>query len=133
MAKLSIALILITVIALSGCVGGTTEKSASDGSVKIIPLAIAHTGYSPSTITVNKGDYVKIQAVAAVGTSTHAHGVTIDEYGINKKVTTEDPASPEVIEFLADKAGTFKIYCGTCKEGIFGAEHPKIEAKLVVK
>ncbi|MBI4095835.1 MAG: cupredoxin domain-containing protein [DPANN group archaeon] len=132
MAKLAIALILIAVIALSGCAGNTAGKS-TDGTVKIIPLTIAHTSYNPGKINVNLGDYVKIQAVAAVGTSTHAHGVTIDEYGINKKVTTEDPSSPEVIEFLADKAGTFKIYCGTCKEGIFGTDHPKIEAELVVK
>ncbi len=133
MVKISIALFIIAIIALSGCTGSTAGKNTADGTVKIIPIMIAHTGYSPSTITVNKGDFVKIQATTAVGTSTHAHGITIDEYEINKRVTTEDPSSPELIEFLADKAGTFRIYCGTCKDGIFSTDHPKIEAKLIVK
>jgi heme/copper-type cytochrome/quinol oxidase subunit 2 len=58
------------------------------------------------------------------------HGITISDYGIERSVTSS--TEPTIIEFTADKKGTFKIYCSTCEKGIFGARHPKIEATLVV-
>lgn len=147
MQKIAIALIALVLVA--GCVGGsktttTTEPPATTappatspptttGPVKTFDMLIAHTAYGTPVISVNKGDHVVIKARAFEGTSTHKHGITIDEFGVNKAVTTEDASNPEVIEFDATKVGEFKMYCGTCKDGIYGANHPKLNGQLIVK
>jgi plastocyanin len=151
--KLLIVGLILAVILVSGCAGSQksptsqspepqsgeapagqgSAASVSGGGTKTIHVTIDHTAYSPATITVNKGDHVKILASTGVGTSRHNHGITIDEYVINQAILTEDKNTPTVIEFDATKAGTFKIWCKTCEQGIFGAEHPKIEGTLVVK
>jgi plastocyanin len=112
---------------------GEQPQAGAQPTKKTFDMTIFHTGYSPSTIRVKAGDTVEIRAVTAPGTNNHNHGITIDEYGINQAVTTEDRSNPEVITFLADKKGTFSIYCGPCREGIFGLNHPDIRATLIVE
>ncbi|MEM5805530.1 MAG: cupredoxin domain-containing protein [Candidatus Aenigmatarchaeota archaeon] len=109
-----------------------TQESPSEPTTKTFTVTIYHTSYIPSTFTVNKGDTVRILAVTAPGTASHNHGITIDEYGINQVVTTEDPDNPTVIEFVANKSGTFRIYCKPCWDGPFGRNHPNIQATLIV-
>lgn len=111
----------------------TTAQTTTTPSVQEIKMTIFHTSYSPNKISVNMGDTVRILATAAAGTSSHLHGVTIDDYGINQVVTTEDANNPVKIEFAANKRGTFKIYCKTCWDGPFGTGHPDIQATLEVK
>ena len=105
----------------------------TDEAVKEINLIIGHTFYNPSEITAKKGQKLRINAIAASGTSGHNHGVTIDAFGINEAVTTEDPNNPKVIEFTPDRTGTFTIYCKTCLEGPFADRHPKITGTLIVE
>ncbi len=134
---------VLLLMALAACTGNTetggTPRVTSDGGLpaesgaKEISLEIFHSEYRPSRIEVSKGDTVRISAVTSKGTSTHNHGITIDEYGINTAVTTEDKNSSVVVEFTADKAGEFKIYCKPCLSGPFGEMHPPIKATLVVK
>ena len=118
MNKAIIALVFFVVL-VSGCTTQpsttttTTSQQAIQQGTKEFNVVIGHTFYNPSTFVVNKGDIVKFLAIAASGTSSHMHGITIDEYGINQAVTNEDSQNPTVIEFLADKIGEFKIYCKT--------------------
>lgn len=105
--------------------------------VKEFAMIISHTSYSPDKFTVNKGDTVRFLANAAKGTGAqsgfdHNHGITIDEFDVNQAVPTEVGNPPVVIQFVADKAGEFRIYCKTCLDGPFGANHPAIQATLVV-
>lgn len=115
--------------------GGITNPPVqqTNETIKTINMIIYHTGYDPSLITANKGDKVRIFAVTASGTSSHNHGITIDAYGINRAVTSENSNSPVLIEFVAEKTGKFTIYCNSCKEGIYGNAHPDIRATLEVK
>ena len=125
-----ILLSVLAVLLVAGCVQSNTSDSSTPGQFQI---TISHTGgYSPSTFNVNQGETVKFIATTAPGTETHMHGITIDEYEINQVVTTSDKNNPVAIEFVADKAGTFTIYCKTCREGPFGTGHPDIRATLVV-
>jgi len=142
------AFLVLSVLLVSGCVsqyggtqtGGTgtnqtTTAPPSAPGIKEFSMTIGHTFYNPSTITVNKGDTVRIMAVSATGTGlesgvSHNHGITIDEYNINVAIPSE--TRPVVISFVADKTGTFSIYCKTCWDGPFGREHPDIRATLVV-
>ena len=135
MKKVLIILFILSILTISACTPKDTgQTTTTQGGTKIVSMVIGHTFYQPpDTITVNKGDKVRIEATAAQGTGSHKHGIAIDEYGINKAVTTEDKNNPTIIEFTADKQGTFKIYCKSCLEGPYGENHPKIEAKLVVQ
>lgn len=132
--------ILFAVILVSGCVQQSqTQQPPAQPNETHAPqtrqfsMVIGHTFYNPSTLTVNKGDTVVIKAVAAPGTVSHLHGITIDDYEINEAVISEDPNNPVVIQFIADKEGAFTIYCKTCWSGSFGQGHPPIKAFLDVK
>ena len=78
--------------------------------------------FTPAVITVQQGDYVRVN----LKTADVAHGWYIDGYDINIKVSGGDTTS---VEFVADKAGTFKIRCSvTC-----GPFHPFVAGKFVVQ
>ncbi len=98
-------------------------------STKEFKVTIDHSGgYSPNKITVNKGDTVKILATS--NQPPHRHGIAIDAYNINTEVTSSTVAT--TVEFVADKTGTFEIYCKTCLDGPLGP-HPQLKGTLEVK
>lgn len=74
----------------------------------------------PSTITVKKGDQVRIQAVSKVPGIGSAHGLTIEAFKIKEVADNQG----KTIEFTADKAGIFPISCHL--------HPPHIGAQLVV-
>lgn len=61
----------------------------------------------PSTLTVNKGDVVKIHAVTKIKAPGNAHGFAIPGYRIEQVITEKGSD----IEFIADKAGIFALQC----------------------
>ncbi|MEK6982340.1 MAG: cupredoxin domain-containing protein [Candidatus Micrarchaeota archaeon] len=149
--KLFIVLGLVFALLLFGCAGSTPTTQTGTQSTAVAPstatdtakefkVTIGHdSGYNPKAFTVNKGDVVRFLAVTEPGTSWHGHGITIDEYGVNQVVKSEDKSNPVKIQFTADKTGTFKIYCKTCDEptnswkATTGGAHPDIQATLIVK
>ncbi len=67
--------------------------------------------FSPSTITVNKGDTVKITLV----NKDVSHGISIPDFGFDLKAGAGQTASGQ---FTADKAGTFQFRCNVfCGDG----------------
>lgn len=60
--------------------------------------------YSVKEITVKKGDMVKITITATKG----MHNFNIDELNIHAETPLN---TPTVVEFAADKAGTYIYYC----------------------
>jgi plastocyanin len=136
-----VAIALLAVLLLAACAAQQAAPPASpappaDPGAKVFNMVISHTRIDPSTIEVSLGDTVRINALSAPGTGvesgfSHNHGVAIDEYGINVATTSE--VTPTSIDFVADKAGTFTIYCKTCWDGPFGHQHPDIRATLIVK
>ncbi len=78
--------------------------------------------FTPAVITVQQGDHVRVN----LKTADVSHGWYIDGYDINIKVSGGETES---VEFVADKAGTFKIRCSvTC-----GPFHPFVAGKFVVQ
>lgn len=60
--------------------------------------------YSLKEMSVKKGDLVRVKITNTAG----MHDFTIDEYGIKKEL----PMGQEVVvEFTADKTGSFVYYC----------------------
>lgn len=78
--------------------------------------------FDPAQIKVKKGDRVRI----TITSEDVEHGFAIREYGINKRLV---PGNPVVVEFTADKAGTFTIYCSV----YCGPGHGGMRGKLIVE
>lgn len=98
------------------------NKGPEATAVKEFKITANNFAFSPSTITVKKGDKVKL-----VVTSTDVdHGIAIKEYDINKKI---DKGKTEMIEFTADKTGEFEFYCSV----FCGSGHKSMKGKLIVQ
>ena len=106
------ALYVITIFAIvfiSGCVAYQTtapEQTAETGELKEFTVEASEFSFNPSSITVNKGDRVKI-TFKNVGSAVH--NFVIDELGVS--TNTLSPGGIETIEFIADRSGTSAFYC----------------------
>lgn len=78
--------------------------------------------FEPSTITVNRGDRVRLK----ITSEDVAHGLAIPQFKVNSRL---EPGQETVVEFTADQNGTFTFFCS-----IFcGAGHSGMRGTLVVK
>lgn len=82
-----------------------------------IPISVSDNGtlklsstpeglYVPNTMRVKLGTNVRIEADAKTLTGG-MDTIIIDAYGIRKVISPQD----NVVEFIADKAGNFRVYC----------------------
>lgn len=88
--------------------GGIAEDEATQSeevAVKEFTVTGKNFSFSPATIKVKKGDKVKITFENSEG----FHDFVIDEFGAATK-QFKAPGT-EVLEFTADKAGSFEYYC----------------------
>ncbi len=85
--------------------GYTTSATIAAPAEKVFVVTGKNYSFTPATITVNKGDKVKITFKNTSG----FHDFKIDEFGVAAK-KTQSPTE-EVLEFTADKAGSFEYYC----------------------
>ena len=83
----------------------TTTETTSTASVKEFTVSGSNYAFDPSTIKVKKGDKVKITFKNTQG----FHDWVIDEYGVATKQA--NAPTTEVLEFTADKVGSFEYYC----------------------
>lgn len=81
------------------------QVSVGAGTVKSFTVDGNNFAFSPKTITVNKGDTVRITFKNTGGT----HDLKIDEFNVSTAKLSG--GQEETIEFVADKAGTFEYYC----------------------
>lgn len=82
-----------------------SSETTDTASVKEFNVEATSFAFAPKTMTVNKGDTVKITVRNAGGT----HDLKIDEFNtVTKRLATGES---ETITFIADKTGTFEYYC----------------------
>lgn len=84
---------------------GEMEGIVAEEAVKEFTVSGNNFSFNPSTIKVKKGDKVKITFINSEG----FHDWVVDEFGVATK-QTQAPTT-EVIEFTADKSGSFEYYC----------------------
>ena len=93
---------------LSACVVAlvtVAAKGQDQGQVREFTVVGDHYAFSPSTLTVNKGDVVKVTFTA----KDIAHSFTIDgPYRISKRAAAQQSVT---FEFRADTEGAHPIYC----------------------
>ena len=91
-------------------------------SVKSFSLTAKNWEFVPSTITVNKGDTVKLTITATDVT----HGFFLADFNVS---ATLEPNQPKTVQFVADKTGTFSFRCSVfCGDG-----HSGMRGTLIVK
>ncbi|HLC73480.1 MAG TPA: cupredoxin domain-containing protein [Candidatus Nanoarchaeia archaeon] len=78
--------------------------------------------FEPSTITVKKGDKVKLLITG----EDVKHGFKLTDFNINEDI---EPGKTTTIEFTADKIGTFSFMCSV----FCGSGHSDMEGKLIVE
>lgn len=63
-----------------------------------------HPKFSPTELTVNKGDLVRLR----INVTSGMHSFKIDEFGVFSETPTNQVTT---VEFVADKTGEFVYYC----------------------
>jgi nitrosocyanin len=62
----------------------------------------------PATLVVKKGERVRVKLINKVKSDPNVHGFNISDFGVKVDVYRD---KPETVEFTADKAGLFKVWC----------------------
>ena len=79
--------------------------------------------FEPAVLEVDEGDRV----ILRLRSSDTAHGLAIKEFKVKKDLP--DTGEEVTVEFVATKAGTFKVECSEyCGKG-----HSKMRGRLVVR
>ncbi len=81
------------------------ERSGKD--VHVYMTAI-RSHFTPDRIEVEEGDTIHLHLTSMEQAEDQVHGFTIDMYNVNISL---EPGKHENITFVADKAGTFPMYC----------------------
>jgi cytochrome c oxidase subunit 2 len=83
-----------------------TSGATTTGAVKEFTVTGSNFKFDPATLTVNKGDTVKITFKNA---GTAPHNITFTDFSAASKTITS--GANDTVQFVADKAGTFQYYC----------------------
>ena len=79
-------------------------QDSAQGQVREFTISGNRYAFSPSTLTVNRNDLIKITFTA----QDIAHSFTVEGYRIMKRAGAGQTVT---FEFRADQAGTFEFYC----------------------
>lgn len=89
--------------------------SAMESNVKEFTVTGSSFKFDPATLAVNKGDKVKVTFKSAGG----FHDFVIDEFNVKSKIIG---SGQDVVEFTADKSGTFNYYCSVDNHRAMGMQ-----------
>lgn len=90
--------------------------------LKIFEVSAKQWEFIPSPIKVKEGDLVRLK----ITTADVAHSLALPEFGIMEMI---EPGKEAVVEFLADKRGTFDFYCSVpCGPG-----HGDMRGQLIIE
>jgi cytochrome c oxidase subunit 2 len=118
-----LAYLMCALLVMLGSVSmGGVQSTATSGEVREIKMTARKYEFAPDTVTVKKGDHVKLIITAL----DRDHGFKLEAFGINQKLIKGDPTT---IEFTADKAGTFPFKCSE----FCGLGHGRMKGKLIVE
>lgn len=84
-----------------------TENTMTEENVKEFEVAGTDFKFNPDSMTVNKGDTVRV--VFTNTDESMPHDWVIDEF--NARTKQLQPGQSETIEFVADQSGEFEFYC----------------------
>lgn len=91
--------------------------------IKEFTIEMKQFSFTPHTITVQKGDTVRLTLTS----KDVSHGFAIDEFGINSGPVAKN--QQKTVEFIANKAGTFTFRCSV----VCGSGHSSMKGTLIVE
>lgn len=102
--------------------GSQTAPVMATEDVKEFTVTAKSWAFDPGTITVHKGDKVRLKITSVDVT----HGFKLEDFNVKLNL---EPGKTQIVEFVADKAGTFSFFCSVyCGEG-----HRQMKGQLVVE
>ena len=90
---------------------GSIIPAAADTHRELHAVNINYEGnnvWTPGTYVVKRGEQVRFKLFNRVKADPNVHGFAIDEFKVKADVYRD---KPETVEFVADKAGLFRIWC----------------------
>lgn len=120
-------MMLIGLTVMSTASARTVAQVGKDAGMKAqsvheIQVTLRKYEFSPGSLRVRKGQQVKLVMVAA----DHDHGFKLDDFNVDQKIPK---GTTVVVEFTADKAGTFQFRCSS----VCGLGHRSMKGTLVVE
>lgn len=103
-------LVVIGGMALAG-VAHVARVEAQQAVRELTLVNIKYEGsniWVPGPLVVKKGERIKLRGINNVKDDPAEHGLAIDEFGVKMVVNR---GKPETTEFVADKAGIFRVWC----------------------
>ncbi len=98
------------------------DKPAIVPSVQSFTLSAKQWQFSPSTITVKKGNTVKL----TINSIDVTHGFSIPDFNVSE---TLSPGQTVQVEFLANTSGSFSFFCNV----FCGSGHSGMKGTLIVE
>ncbi len=120
--------LVLAVVLVSGCIGqigtqpSTPDRTGATGEIKEFEMTVKQWEFTPSIITVNKGDTVELHITSI----DVAHGFALPDFGISERL---EPGEDVHVEFIADKTGTFSFWCDV----LCGSGHGSMRGQLIVE
>jgi cytochrome c oxidase subunit 2 len=100
----------------------TVDIPDNGSTVKEFDITAKNWNFMPGTLTVNKGDTVKLN-ITSIDVE---HGFMLLAFGVSEGLR---PGETTEIEFVADKVGTFSFYCSV----FCGSGHRDMTGELIVQ
>lgn len=92
----------------------TGTSTTPDATVKTFTVTGSNFAFAPKTLSVNKGDTVKIIFKNSGG----MHNFVLDEFGVRSAVIGSGQEA--TLQFIADKTGGFEYYCSVGEHRAMG-------------
>lgn len=114
--------------AISRCILAATaltigaSATGEQGTRRKFEVTASRFHFEPASLEVTEGDQIALTLRSADGT----HGIAIPEFKV--KATIPKGGSPVTVEFVAEKAGTYKFECSE----YCGSGHRQMKGRLVV-
>ena len=93
----------------------TATETTTTGTVKEFTVHGSNFKFSPNSITVNKGDKVKIIFIS----DDSSHDICVEGYGCSSVVRGGQTIT---LEFMANESGNIKFFCSVDGHRSFGME-----------
>jgi len=118
-----VALFILAVSHFSFVYAADLEASGKiEDGVRVIEVKASQFKFQPDPIVVKLGEKVKLVVTSADVT----HGLAIGEFKVNLTIPTQET---KTVEFIADQAGSFRVFCSV----YCGSGHTHMQAKLIVQ
>lgn len=119
----AVVLLVVSIAGLPAAALGYESLRHSGHDSEVITLTGAHGAWSQDTIRVRQGQKLRLRLTS----SDVVHGFMLKGYGI--EIDEVYPGKIEVIDFVADEAGTFAFVCTI----LCSPDHRDMRGKLVVE